>query len=65
MDDLLARHLAHQARTLSLDALSVEEADPETLRAFSRAVLLELAAFGLVPGEEEVGCWAGPREAGH
>ncbi|GMA17371.1 hypothetical protein E5F05_07475 [Deinococcus metallilatus] len=65
MNDDLALYLARQARSLGLDALTLEEADPETLRAFAGAVLTELAALGLVPGEAEVGCWAAPRPAGH
>lgn len=63
--DDLAAHLARRARTLGLDALNVTEADPDTLRAFARAVLAELAALGLVPGEEDVGCWARRRAAGN
>lgn len=65
MQDPLALHLARRARNLALDALNVEDADPETLRDFARAVLLELAALGLVRGGEEVGCWAAPRVPGH
>lgn len=65
VNDPLALSLARQARALGLNALNVEEADPETLRAFARAALQELAARGLVAGEEEVGCWAAPRPAGH
>lgn len=62
---MLVLHLARQARALGLDARKVEDADPETLRAFAQAVLSELAALGLVAGEEEVGCWARPRPTGH
>ncbi|WP_019587375.1 hypothetical protein [Deinococcus apachensis] len=65
MQDSLALHLAHKARNLALDALNVENADPETLRDFARTALLELAALGLVCGEEELGCWAAPRVPGH
>ncbi|WP_103129385.1 hypothetical protein [Deinococcus aerius] len=65
MQDPLALHLARRARNLALDALNVEDADPETLRDFARAVLLELAALGLVRGGEEVGCWTAPRVPGH
>lgn len=65
MTDPLAAHLARQARALALDGLSVEDADAETLRDFARTVLAELAALGLVVGEEDPGCWAGPRPTGH
>ncbi|EYB66979.1 hypothetical protein DEIPH_ctg055orf0007 [Deinococcus phoenicis] len=65
MNDALALYLARQARSLGLDALNVEDADPETLRTFARAALHELAALGLVAGETEVGCWAVPRSPGH
>lgn len=65
MPELLALYLARQARTLGLDAQNVEDADPETLRTFAQAALSELAALGLVAGEEEVGCWAAPRPTGH
>ncbi|WP_216328153.1 hypothetical protein [Deinococcus aestuarii] len=65
MQDDLAAHLARRARRLALDARNVEDADPETLRAFAREVLADLAALGLLRGEEAVGCWAGPRPGGH
>ncbi|WP_034385664.1 hypothetical protein [Deinococcus sp. YIM 77859] len=65
MNETFARSLAQQARNLGLDALTVEEADAESLRIFARAVLVELAALGLVPGEESLGCWARPRAKGH
>ncbi|BDP40546.1 hypothetical protein DAETH_05150 [Deinococcus aetherius] len=65
MNDDLAAHLARRARALDLDALNVEEAEPQTLRDFAREVLAELAALGLIRGQEEAGCWAGPRPTGH
>ena len=42
MQDDLAAHLARRARRLALDARNVEDADPETLRAFAREVLAVL-----------------------
>ena len=53
--------LAARARELGLNALNVEDAEPEVLRAYCAAVLAELAARGLVPGPEQVGCHAGAR----
>ncbi len=41
------------------------EATPEQLLALAEAVLGELAARGLVEGEEAVGCWAMPRVSGN
>ncbi|MEF2276843.1 hypothetical protein V3W47_00940 [Deinococcus sp. YIM 134068] len=65
MKDDLATHLAQQARLLGLDALNAAEAKPDTVRAFAQAVLDELAALGLVAGEEDVGCWAQRRVTGN
>ncbi|WP_102125896.1 hypothetical protein [Deinococcus planocerae] len=65
MQDDLAAHLARQARALGLDARNVEHAGPETLRDFARGVLTELAALGLVAGEQAPECWAAPRPTGH
>ncbi|WP_407538248.1 hypothetical protein Q0M94_08985 [Deinococcus radiomollis] len=53
--------LARQARELGLNALNVEDADPEVLRAYCAAVLNELAARGLLPGPEQIGCHAAAR----
>jgi hypothetical protein len=64
MNDL-AVYLARRAADLRLDAREVGHADSETLRAFVQAVLEELVALGLLPGDEEPGCWATPRSAGH
>lgn len=65
MDDILARFLADEARALNLDARNGPAADVEQIRAFAQTVLQELAARGLVRGEEEPGCWAMPRPTGH
>ena len=54
--------LAAQARALGLDAVNIEYAEPEILRAYSRVVLGELAARGLLAGPEVVGCYAAARE---
>ncbi|MGY2894139.1 hypothetical protein [Deinococcus sp. UYEF24] len=53
--------LAQRARELGLNALNVEDADPEVLRAYCVAVLDELAARGLLPGAEQIGCHAAAR----
>lgn len=58
----LERWLAAEARTFGLDALNVEQADPEVLRGYCRQVLGELAARGLLAGPEPLGCHAAPRE---
>lgn len=65
VDDALALYVARRARELGLNLPDLEEANLETLRAFVRAVLIELAALGLVPGEEEIGCWSAPRSGHH
>lgn len=69
MEDQLAQYLARQARSLRLDLQTLADADPEQVRAFARAALRELAALGLLPGEEpgeeEVGCWAAARSGLH
>lgn len=57
--------LAAQAHTLGLDAATVEEADAELLRDYCRLVLTELAARGLLTGDEPVGCYAAARSAGN
>ncbi|WP_407570088.1 hypothetical protein [Deinococcus altitudinis] len=54
--------LARRARELGLNALNVESAGSEVLRAYCAAVLDELAARGLLPGEEQIGCYAAARE---
>ncbi|GGJ85885.1 hypothetical protein [Deinococcus aquiradiocola] len=54
--------LARQARLYALDATTVEDADPDVLRAYCRDVLQELAARGLLPGPHEIGCHAAPRD---
>ena len=53
--------LTRQARELGLNALNVEDAEPEVLRAYCAAVLNELAARGLLPGAEQIGCHAAAR----
>ena len=58
----LERWLAVQARTLGLDALNVERADPDVLREYCLLVLNELAARGLLTGAHDVGCYAQVRE---
>lgn len=63
--DELAQPLAAAARRLGLSALNVQQADDETVREFAALVLEELAARGLVEGEEEVGCWAQERFGGN
>ena len=60
--DELEAWLAQQARALDLNPSSVETADADTLRAYCRDVLHELAARGLLPGAEVVGCYAAPRQ---
>lgn len=65
VDETLARFLADNARALNLDALNVEAAEPEQLRDFTRIVMQELAARGLLRGEERLECWALPRPVGH
>lgn len=64
-DDALAAWLAGEARRLGLDATDPDGADEGRVRAFCAAVLRELAARGLVPGEPEIGCHARPRATGH
>ena len=41
------------------------EASPEQLLALAETVLSELAARGLVEGEEAIECWAMPRVSGN
>lgn len=62
-DSTLALWLAQQARLLGLETARVEEADPEALQSFTRVVLEELAAQGLLAGEPEIGCWSRPRSS--
>lgn len=64
MDDL-AHALAREARRLNLTALDLDTADPDALHTLAHVVLTELAARGLLPGEEEVGCHAAPRSGAH
>ena len=64
MDDL-APTLAREARRLHLTALDLDTADPDALNALARLLLTELAARGLLPGEDEVGCYAAPRSGAH
>ncbi len=64
MDDL-AHTLAREARRLNLTALNLDTADPDALHALACVVLTELAARGLLPGEEEVGCYAAQRSGAH
>ncbi|MFD1731454.1 hypothetical protein ACFSC4_10895 [Deinococcus malanensis] len=64
MNDL-ALELARQARALRLDARQSSAPDSEALQAFAMSVLAELAARGLVAGDEEIGCYAAPRFQGH
>ncbi|ACO47086.1 hypothetical protein DEDE109153_05695 [Deinococcus deserti] len=63
--DELALELAREARRLRLDARQCQEADPEALQAFAQLVLTELAARGLVAGDDEIGCYAAPRSGRH
>ena len=58
MPDTLEAWLAQRARDLQLDALTVESADAELVRAYCREVLGELAARGRVAGRQEIGCYA-------
>ncbi|MFC4426222.1 hypothetical protein [Deinococcus navajonensis] len=64
MDDF-ALEVAREARALRLNALNLENADPQKLQTFARQVLEGLAARGLVAGEEQIGCHAAPRWSGH
>ncbi|CAM4267492.1 hypothetical protein [Deinococcus marmoris] len=61
----LAHHLAQQARRLGLESSDLQDAHPEVVQAFAQAVLIELAALGLIRGSAEIGCWAAPRPNGH
>ncbi|ULH14828.1 hypothetical protein MF271_12670 [Deinococcus sp. KNUC1210] len=62
MSNELEDWLTQQARALNLTPLSVEEAEPETVRAYCREVLNELAARGRLPGAQMPGCYAAPRQ---
>lgn len=61
----LEHWLAAQARALGLDALNVERARPEVLRAYCLLVLDELAARGLLAGVVNLDCHAKARECGN
>ncbi|OLV19022.1 hypothetical protein [Deinococcus marmoris] len=64
MNDL-AVYLAAEARRLGLESGALEHAPPEAVQTFAQRVLHELAALGLIRGNEELGCWATPRPGGH
>ncbi|MFD2610325.1 hypothetical protein ACFSR9_12890 [Deinococcus taklimakanensis] len=64
MDDL-PEVLTREARRLNLNPLTLERADPEDVLAFASRVLEELAARGLLPGAQQIGCHARPRPAGN
>ncbi|WP_226342535.1 hypothetical protein [Deinococcus sp. AJ005] len=64
MNDL-AVYLAAEARRLGLESDAPEHAPPEAVQTFAQLVLHELAALGLIQGNEELGCWAAPRPGGH
>ncbi len=58
--------LARAARACGLDALNVQDAREDDVRAFAAAVLEELAARGLVHGEDRaIACHARPSTRGH
>jgi hypothetical protein len=61
----LERYFAAQARALKLSPLSLETANPETVRAYCALVLNELAARGLIEGEHLPGCYAAARASGN
>lgn len=65
MSDELATYFARQAHRHGLTPLSVGEAGEAELRAFCALVLRELAARGLLPAENEVGCHATLRPGGN